>query len=106
MRINKAILKNIGKAAAKESARYALQSIKFEQTADECRAVATDAKILTYVEWRSPENGLADGSLIRANAATLLSRLRPILRELAGFCETCESQIDGLMADPFGRGRD
>lgn len=75
MRINKAILKNIGKAAAKENARYALQAIKFEQTGDECRAIATDAKILTLIEWRSPENGLADGSLIRAKDCAKMARI-------------------------------
>jgi predicted nucleic acid-binding Zn-ribbon protein len=37
------------------------------------------------------------------HAATLLSRLRPILHDLSQFCATCEKQIDALVANPFGR---
>ena len=36
-------------------------------------------------------------------AAALLARLRPILRDCAAYCERCEAQIDDWVADPFGR---
>jgi len=36
------------------------------------------------------------------HAAVLLSRLRPHLAALATFAKTCERQIDGFVADPFG----
>ena len=35
------------------------------------------------------------------HAATLLSRLRPHLAEMARFCLACEKQIDEMVADPF-----
>lgn len=37
------------------------------------------------------------------HAAQLLSRLRPHLRGIAEFASDCEKQIDGYVADPFGR---
>lgn len=37
------------------------------------------------------------------HAATLLSRLRPILSDVSGYCTRVEKQIDGWVADPFGR---
>lgn len=37
------------------------------------------------------------------HAAMLLARLRPHLRDLAKFCNNCETQIDRMVADPFGR---
>lgn len=37
------------------------------------------------------------------HAAMLLARLRPHLRDLSAFLKTCEIQLDGFVADPFGR---
>jgi ABC-type transporter Mla subunit MlaD len=37
------------------------------------------------------------------HAALLLGRLRPHLRDLAAFCKNVETQIDTMVADPFGR---
>ena len=37
------------------------------------------------------------------HAAALMSRLRPILRDLAVYCNVVEGQIDKMVADPFGR---
>lgn len=46
--------------------------------------------------------GLAGGQR-DDHAALILGRLRPALRELAKLCERSAAQIDGMVADPFGR---
>lgn len=84
-----------------------MDAIQAIREADQIRQVinrlshALDLEIgQLWEEWQALESmgsGRADHAVI------LLSRLRPNLHELAGFCETCESQIDGLLADPFGR---
>lgn len=40
------------------------------------------------------------------HAATLLTRLRPFLRELSKFGAYCAEQIDAMEANPFGRDDD
>lgn len=37
------------------------------------------------------------------HAASLMSRLRPIVSDLSGFATRVEKQIDQWVADPFGR---
>ena len=37
------------------------------------------------------------------HAAALMARLRFHLRDISTFAKNCETQIDGMVADPFGR---
>ncbi len=39
------------------------------------------------------------------HAAQLMCKLRPILRDLAGFCTAAEKHITDMQADPFQRGK-
>jgi hypothetical protein len=83
---------------------------------DPCKAIASleslngeISQLASAIRWEGERiadewEGLRRVGGQRADhAAKLLSRLRPVLRDLGAFCQRVEGEIDGMVADPFER---
>ena len=65
---------------------------------DEMRAHLADESAELAEHWAQLGNM---GAQREDHGAALLSRLRPHLRDIGTFADTCARQIDWLVADPF-----